>query len=96
LLLGHAEVIAHAYADACHRYQHAFSVDPDARFDPAMRHDLVTIAVHEARSQATAMVRTIYGADALPELAIVEAQLTPRDRAALARAAALRASISAP
>ena len=92
LLLGHAEVIAHAYADACHRYQHAFSVDPDARFDPTMRHDLVTIAVREPRTEASAMVRTIYGADAIDEIARVEGEISPRDRDALARLATLRAS----
>ena len=93
LLLGHAEVIAHAYVDACHRYQHAFDVDHDARFDRAMRHDLVALAAGATtRGEAARMVRAIYGAEALEEITIVEGEVAG-DRLALARLAALRRSV---
>ncbi len=94
LLLGHAEVNAHALTDACHRYRHAWQVDPNARFDATMRHDLVTIATRESTAEeAGALVREIYGAEALPEIEVVRSEVGS-DRAALARLDRLRASIT--
>lgn len=94
LLLGHAEVIAHAYSDACHRYQHAYNVDHDARFDPAMRHDLVSLAARDSTAdEASVMVREIYGAEALPEIEAVQFE-HPHDPDALDRLARLRATLT--
>jgi serine/threonine protein kinase len=96
LLLGHAEVIAHAYTDATHRYQHAFDVDANARFDAAMRHDLVRLAANAALTRdASRMVRAIYGAEALPEITRVEGELAS-DHAALARLGRLRETLATP
>lgn len=96
LLLGHAEVIAHAYTDACHRYQHAYDVNHDARFDPSMQHDLVFAATQPTSSaEAGRMVRAIYGAEALPFIAEVETELAG-DARGLARLSRLRESIAAP
>jgi serine/threonine-protein kinase len=94
LLLGHAEVIASAYLDACHRYQHAYDVDHDARFDPAMRHDLVTLATRTSSArEAARMVQAIYGAEALDEITIVAEDPTI-DAPGRRRLAALRTSIT--
>ena len=94
LLLGRADAIAHAYTDSCHRYRHAWQVDPAARFDPAMRHDLVSAAAREATaSEAAEIVREIYGAEALPEIEVVRAEVA-RDRQAVARLDRLRARLT--
>jgi serine/threonine-protein kinase len=96
LMLGRAEVIAHAYTDGCHRYQHAYDVDHDARFDPAMRHDLVVLVTQPTSSaEATRMVRAIYGLEALPEIASVQAEIA-RDVRAVARLEHLRTLVTTP
>jgi hypothetical protein len=96
LLLGHAEVIAHALMDACHRYQHAYDVDHAARFDPTMRHDLVMLVTQpSSANESSRMVRTIYGTEALPEIAAVTTELA-RDVRGVARLARLREQITTP
>jgi hypothetical protein len=94
LLLGHAYARLDWLSDSVERYLRAYHVDSTCRGDPQMLADLLEAAAHPvAGPRAARAIRDIYGAEAIPA---VEQDLERRtgDRAATARLARLRESLS--
>ena len=73
LVLGRAFTKMGWNSDAIERYERAYALDPSAKSDTRMLDDLLTIATRpETGDRAGALVRRVWGADAIP---VVDARL---------------------
>jgi hypothetical protein len=94
LLLGRAYAQLDWLSDSVDRYLRAYRVDSTCRGDPQMLADLLKAATHPVAGHSAARaIRDVYGVEAIPAL---EQELERRadDRAATARLARLRQSVS--